>query len=441
MTVLRVVVADDEPEVRSALVDLFAADPAVAVVGVAADTEEVVSMAALHRPDVVLMDFKMPNGGGAIATRLIRQRRPETRVVALSAYQDRATVLEMLGAGAVGYITKGSPAADITTAIRRAGEGLAVLSPAASAEVVSELGSRLRDDEQRTAHTRERVQRVQDAIDGNLRTEFQPIVDLACGAVVGVEALARFPGDPTRGPATWLAEASEVGLRVPLERAALELALAATDGLDDGLFLAVNISPDVLVAPGALDGLSADMARRLVVEVTEHAAVRDYDHLRRVLAPLRAQGTRLAVDDAGEGFASFRHILLLEPDLIKIDASLTQDLVEHRGRRALVSALTAFAAETGATVVAEGIERVEDLKTLRAVGAALGQGYLLGRPAPLGDLDLAPRRLLARGPFAEPDVPQKARAKPPAVLEMAAATAGGDAAVSAGRAAARLRRG
>lgn len=204
MTVLRVVVADDEPEVRSALVDLLAADPAVEVVGVAADTEEVVSMAALHRPDVVLMDFKMPNGGGAIATRLIRQRRPETRVVALSAYQDRATVLEMLGAGAVGYITKGSPAADISTAIRRAGEGVAVLSPAASAEMVSELGSRLREDEERTAHTRERIQRVKDAIDGNLRIEFQPIVDLACGAVVGVEALARFPGArPAVRPRGW----------------------------------------------------------------------------------------------------------------------------------------------------------------------------------------------------------------------------------------------
>lgn len=86
---------------------------------------------------------------------------------------------------------------------------------------------------------------------------------------------------------------------------------------------------------------------------------------------------------------------------------------------------------------------MEDLETLRAVGAALGQGYLLGRPAALGDLDLAPRRLLARGPSAGPAVPQRARAKPPAVLEMAAATAGagGDSAVSAGMAAAPLRRG
>ena len=119
---------------------------------------------------------------------------------------------------------------------------------------------------------------------------------------------------------------------------------------------------------------------RLVVEVTEHARVPGYDDLRSVLRPWRRAGVRVAVDDAGAGFASLRHVLNLEPDVLKLDRSIVQDVDSDPRRRALVGCLVGFAGQVQAQVVAEGIETPAELDTLIDLGAELGQGYLLGRP-------------------------------------------------------------
>jgi EAL domain-containing protein (putative c-di-GMP-specific phosphodiesterase class I) len=390
MIPVRVLVADDEAEVRSALVDLLTTDPPLTVVGAAADTDEAISLCTFHGPDVVIMDVKMPGGGGPQATRTIRRQRPGTHVIALSAYEDRSTVLAMLAAGAAGYVTKGSPAAEIISAIHRAVQGLAVLSPAASAEVVNELATRLRADEDVATLRRERAERIQQAMSGHLRMVFQPIVDLRNGQTVGVEALARFGEDAARTADLWFADAAELGMRAALEATAFSTATAQLDALPDSLFMSVNISPETAVQGDFLSGMSEAALPRLVVELTEHAPVHDYDELRTALAPLRTRGGLVAVDDAGAGFASLRHILLLNADFIKIDASLTQDLDSDRSKRALASALISFATEIGALVIAEGIEHQRDLDTLKELGVTHGQGYLLGRPAPLDELMLAP---------------------------------------------------
>jgi EAL domain-containing protein (putative c-di-GMP-specific phosphodiesterase class I) len=120
-----------------------------------------------------------------------------------------------------------------------------------------------------------------------------------------------------------------------------------------------------------------------VIEVTEHAAVADYDALADCLRPLRERGVRLAIDDAGAGFASLRHILRLSPDVIKLDRTLCADIDTDPARHALATALIAFAAQIGSSVVAEGIERPEELLTLRALGVPYGQGFFLARPAQL----------------------------------------------------------
>ena len=119
---------------------------------------------------------------------------------------------------------------------------------------------------------------------------------------------------------------------------------------------------------------------RIVVEMTEHAPVGDYDGLNTALQPLRDAGARVAVDDAGAGFASLRHILLLAPDIIKLDISLTRGIDSDRSRRALSYALVAFARETQTTIVAEGIETEAELRALRDIGVTHGQGFLLARP-------------------------------------------------------------
>ncbi len=130
--------------------------------------------------------------------------------------------------------------------------------------------------------------------------------------------------------------------------------------------------------------ITDDAAPRVVVEMTEHAPVHDYDALTAALDPMRERGVRVAVDDAGAGFASLRHILLLRPDYIKLDISLCRGVGEDDARRAMARALVGFASETGSTVIAEGLESPADVAALRLLDVPLGQGYELGRPAPLG---------------------------------------------------------
>ena len=395
---LRVVIADDQRDVRSALEDLMAFEDQLEVVGTAASVDEAIALCMTVAPDVVLMDVKMPGGGGAKATRLIRQHHPQTRVVAFSAYQDRATVLDMLSAGAIGYVTKGSPAGEILAATLRAGNGEAILSSEVSAEMVHELGDRLRAEQGQSRAREVRIGRIVEALAAPVPMVYQPIVDLRSGRVAGVEALARFAGEPLRSPDAWFADATELDLGFGLERAAIHAAIAEIDALPSDMFLAVNVSPDAIVQPAFWDGVPASVISRLVIELTEHAAVHSYDVLQSAIAPLRERGARLAVDDAGAGFASLRHIVLLDADFIKIDASLTRDLDTNSARRAMASALISFAAETGAVVIAEGIEHEAECETLQRLGAMFGQGFLLAKPVKLDALDLrTPRTGCAGG--------------------------------------------
>jgi EAL domain-containing protein (putative c-di-GMP-specific phosphodiesterase class I) len=212
--------------------------------------------------------------------------------------------------------------------------------------------------------------------------EFQPMFDLADCRIVSLEALARFSREPLRAPSAWFAEAAEVGLGAELELAAIELALSSLDDFPDDVALAINVSPATVLDPRFSD-LLLDAAERLVIEITEHAQVDDYDALLAALAPLRERGARLAIDDVGAGFANLRHILRLAPDIVKLDLSLTQEIAHDPAREALAESLVGFAGGVGAAIAAEGISSDEDLALLRTLGVDYGQGFYLARPAPL----------------------------------------------------------
>jgi two-component system sensor histidine kinase KdpD len=147
---ITVLIAEDEPAMRAALSDLIEIEDELELVGAAADAQEAIDLAREHRPDVALVDVKMPAGGGTRAAREIRDLSPATRVVALSAYGDRTTVLEMLRAGAVGYLVKGTSAGEIVEAIRRSVRGQASLSTEVTAEVIHELVELLNRSERMT---------------------------------------------------------------------------------------------------------------------------------------------------------------------------------------------------------------------------------------------------------------------------------------------------
>lgn len=215
---------------------------------------------------------------------------------------------------------------------------------------------------------------------------FQPIYDMAARRSTGVEALSRFSSKPTRSPDLWFRDAASVGLGIDLERRAVSAALQALSHFPSDTYVAVNASP-IVVESGVLEPLLRNVdARRLMLEITEHDSVADYGRLLEMLAPLRALGAQVAIDDAGAGYASMRHILSIEPDLIKLDMSLTRGIDQDRKRRALASALIAFAHETGVDIVAEGVESAGELNTLCELGVSKVQGYFLSRPRFLADV-------------------------------------------------------
>jgi len=229
------------------------------------------------------------------------------------------------------------------------------------------------------------------ASEPEFRLAYQPIVHLDTGTVAGVEALCRF--NDGRSPENWFSECEHLDLAPALDLAIIKRALADIPDLPDG-YLSINLSPSTLRDPRLTDlllrpGVPAD---RIVVEVTEHARVADYLEAQRVLGALRHAGVRVAVDDAGAGYSTFRHILQLRPDIIKMDQSITRDIDTDPARRALATSLVIFAGEIGATVVAEGVETESELQAVAAAGILRGQGFAFSaaQSLPIAPLSFTP---------------------------------------------------
>ncbi|MBE9108168.1 EAL domain-containing protein [Nodosilinea sp. LEGE 07298] len=237
---------------------------------------------------------------------------------------------------------------------------------------------------------RERIERT--LAEKRLDVVFQPIIRLSTMNVVGVEALSRFRDAPAR-PDVWFADAAEVGLEEELELLAIESALRLLPMLPGNIYLSLNVSPQVATTDALARSLLRSESSRLVLEITEQSSVGSYEDLMSALAPLRKAGIRLAVDDAGAGYASFNHILALCPDIIKLDKHLTRNLDQDPVRLSLAEALSSFATRIGAQLVAEGVETQSELNALLHIDAYAVQGYLTGRPGdlPLEETNVRPR--------------------------------------------------
>jgi EAL domain-containing protein (putative c-di-GMP-specific phosphodiesterase class I) len=224
---------------------------------------------------------------------------------------------------------------------------------------------------------------------GDVVPVYQPIVALDTGDVVAFEALARGPREsPLASPAALFGTAARAGRLAELDwlcrRRALEGALEGH--LDAPAVLFVNVEPEVLntAPPDGFEDLLATAGRRLrvVVELTERALTDHPAALLAMVEEVRRRGWGIALDDVGADPRSLALVPLLRPDVVKLDLAL----VQRRPSRAIaeiVAAVSAYAERSGATVLAEGIETPEHLQTAKGMGARLGQGWLLGRPAPL----------------------------------------------------------
>ena len=215
---------------------------------------------------------------------------------------------------------------------------------------------------------------------GLLRTLYQPWVELATGRLAGYEALTRFDGPVRRSPDQWFARAHRCGLGEQLEALAIRKALATPDR-PEGTFLSINLSPSVLTSPVIAEVLPESLSR-IVIEVTEQEAIVDMPGVERALDDFRRRGARIALDDAGIGYAGLQELMRLRPDIIKLDRSLICDLPEDPAKVALAESLVRFAQRTGAAVCGEGIEALEELVVLADLDMTYGQGYALARPGP-----------------------------------------------------------
>ncbi len=165
---------------------------------------------------------------------------------------------------------------------------------------------------------------------------------------------------------------------------AIERALEGLSKLPAKTAISVNICAETVLSAEFAKLIEPAPLDRIILEITEHDLVTSYAQLMGALQPLRARGLRLAVDDAGATYSTFRHIVLVRPDMIKLDMSLGRGIDSDPARRALASALITLAREIGSEVVAEGVETAGELRRLRELGVTLAQGHLIARPGPPG---------------------------------------------------------
>lgn len=355
------------------------------VVGIT-DPRQTVAVYESLGPDLILLDLHMPDLDGIAVLEALGTVVPQgsfTPVVVLTADATLEAKQRALAAGAKDFITKPFEQSEVLLRVKNLLETRALYLTlqqhnAALEARIAKSAERERRIAQQLDARRRRVQRVID--DEDITMVFQPIVDLDTSCVVGVEALARFRSEPRRRPDEWFAEATSTGLGSDLELLAVRNAIAHSTQLRADTYLSVNVSPRTALDPRLSKTLTCH-AERIVLELTEHTPVDQYDDLLSALSELRRSGMRIAVDDAGSGYASLQHILRLNPDIIKLDIELIRGIDTDPVRQSLADALVTFGDKIDATITAEGIETADELHTLRRLHVRFGQGYHLGRPS------------------------------------------------------------
>lgn len=391
----RILVVDDVASNVTLLRRLLMSAGAAEVAGLT-DPREVAAFCRSWQPDLILLDLHMPHMDGVAVLAALQEVLPDDSFVPtlmLTADVTAEAKEQALLAGAKDFVTKPFDRSEVILRVGNLLEtrALYVRLQQHHALLQAQLDERLADERRRSDQRRIQAERILEVMRGDVMSMvFQPICALDGGAVVGVEALARFDRFPHRPPNEWFAEADDVGLGGQLEQLAVDRAVAQFGMLDTECFMAVNVSAATAMSEGLKELLAVVPGHRVVLEITEHVHVDDYESLLAGLDDLRRQGVRIAVDDAGVGYAGLQQILQLKPDIIKLDLDMTRGVQGDPARRALAASMVSFAADLGAVLLAEGIETQQDLDALGELGVEWGQGFHLARPAPLTDMTGSP---------------------------------------------------
>lgn len=223
----------------------------------------------------------------------------------------------------------------------------------------------------------------------SLRSVYQPIVRLGDGRVFGYEALTRCPEDCLfDGPLALFRFAEQARMSFALDRMAREKAIRHCPPLGAMQKIFINVTMGIMNDPHFVSGQTVRWLSergfhpgQVVFELTERSSIDDFDAAKKILAHYRSQGYEIAIDDAGAGYSSLQSIVELNPDYIKIDRSLVRHADQDDMKKHMLRTFVRFAKKMNIRIVAEGIERPEEMRLLRAMGVDFGQGYWIGRPS------------------------------------------------------------
>jgi EAL domain-containing protein (putative c-di-GMP-specific phosphodiesterase class I)/ActR/RegA family two-component response regulator len=374
-----VLIVDDNPS-NVALLQELIREEGLTRIYTETDSRKVRERLAAWRPDLVLLDLHMPHVDGLQVLAQIKAYAAGDYlpVLVLTADTTDGARDHALSHGAQDFLTKPFDAVETTLRIANLLETKELYANLRRAGVTPVTGS-----QEPPADPEQIRRRIQGVLDGNRVTPvYQPIIDLDTQKPVGYEGLSRFYDPKHGGPDRWFEDAFTVGLGVELEWSAALTLLPFLDAVPAGTFLSINMSPATVLRVMENELCPPERCADIVIELTERVPIQDYAAVRSALTEMRSMGARLAADDRGSGYAGFRHLVSLEPDIIKLDLGLLREFHFKSGQLAITNALVTFADDVGAQVIAEGVEDERELDFLRGLGVSWAQGYHLGKPSP-----------------------------------------------------------
>jgi EAL domain-containing protein (putative c-di-GMP-specific phosphodiesterase class I) len=327
--------------------------------------------------DVIVTDLVMPGMGGLELLRLARQYDLDVPVVILTGHPDLPTAMEAMQYGAFRYVGKPVAVDILLEVMARARDLHTMAKIKRDALALLEVRGRALGDRASLEA------RFASALD-SLWVAYQPIVAVEARKIVAYEGLVR-TGEPTmQSPLDLFDVAERLGKSQQVSRKIRAQIAADSHALPNSGLLFVNVHPEDLTDGDLLSATSplSRIADRVVLEVTERASLDRVSELQTRVAKLRSLGFQLALDDLGAGYAGLTSFTLLQPDYVKLDASLIQCIDKSPQKRSIVQAMLQLAGrDLNLKVISEGVETVAEQQTLLSLGAQLLQGYLYARPS------------------------------------------------------------
>jgi EAL domain-containing protein (putative c-di-GMP-specific phosphodiesterase class I) len=372
-TKARVLIVDDHEMLAESLARLLADDALITVIGTAYTAADGLEQARSELPDIVLMDYQLPDIDGASVTRALLSELPDIKVIAMTGSDRPGAHQAMLDAGASAWVRK-------TRAVQELRQVVLTIH----------AGETVQDDEPAELPGLDEIV-----------VYYQPVVELATQRIVGFEALVRWD-HPDRGvvsPAAFLAAAEQTGFIHEIGRTVGTTAVQQLARWQhefpsaELLSMAVNVSASGVTRPETAPEVASAIAstsvspEHVTLEITETVLLEESDDVLDGLNRLRDLGVKLALDDFGTAFSSLSYLRRFPFDAIKLDVSFTADLPHTPRSTLLVEAMLHLARTLGVSVVAEGIERADQADSLRACGCTLGQGYLYSPPVRAAAID------------------------------------------------------